>query len=73
MAATKSAKNSGHYRILSSLVGFKTISGFLMSLKVGDSPLLSEYLIVSIMGGVTGSASGGVSIALQTMGAEWLA
>lgn len=62
----------GYGSILSSLVGFKTISGFLMSLKVGDSPLLSEYLIVSIMGGVTGSASGGVSIALQTMGAEWL-
>lgn len=62
----------GYGSVLSSLAGFKVISNALMSIKIGNSPLLSEYLIVSLMGGVTGSASGGVSIALQVMGKEWL-
>lgn len=62
----------GYGSIISSLAGFAAISAALMSIKIGNSPLLSEFVTVSLMGGATGSASGGVSIALQVMGKEWL-
>ncbi len=38
----------------------------------GGNPLVSLALAVNLLAGVTGSASGGMSIALQTLGAEYL-
>jgi len=38
-----------------------------------DNPLISISIAVNILAGITGSASGGMSIALQTLGDTWLA
>ena len=50
----------------------KTIADFLLSVKFGGSPLVSEALTVNILAGITGSASGGMSIALGAMAKPWL-
>ena len=39
----------------------------------GNNPLLSVALSVSVLAGITGSASGGMTIALDTLGAEFIA
>jgi len=43
-----------------------------MSIKIGGTPLVSEFFTVNILAGITGSASGGMSIALGIMSQEWL-
>jgi H+/gluconate symporter-like permease len=45
----------------------------MMNIKGGGSPLLSEAVTVNVLAGVTGSASGGMSIALDTFGKDYLA
>lgn len=62
----------GYGSVVAALAGFKSISAVLMGIRIGDSPLLSEFVTISLLAGLTGSASGGMSIALQTMGQEWL-
>jgi H+/gluconate symporter-like permease len=44
-----------------------------MSIKIGGTPLVSEAVTVTTLAGVTGSASGGMSIALDLMSKDWLA
>lgn len=65
-----------------SLVGFGAVvavlPGFALLRDVttelaGGNPLVSISVAVNLLAGITGSASGGMSIALQTMGASWLA
>ncbi|MEI2399657.1 GntP family permease, partial [Paenibacillus phytohabitans] len=41
-------------------------------MNISDHPLISEALSVNILAGVTGSASGGLSIALEVMGKSYL-
>lgn len=64
-----------------SLVGFGAVVASLASFEIirsgvidigGDNPLVSLALSVSILAGITGSASGGMSIALQTLGATYV-
>lgn len=64
-----------------SLVGFGAVIAALPAFDVikaavdsmgGGNPLVSLALSVNLLAGVTGSASGGMSIALQTLGAEYL-
>jgi H+/gluconate symporter-like permease len=64
-----------------SLVGFGAIIASLPSFEIiksgiiylgGDNPLVSLALSTSILAGITGSASGGMSIALQTLGATFI-
>ncbi|MGZ6550703.1 MAG: GntP family permease, partial [Tumebacillaceae bacterium] len=38
----------------------------------GGHPLISEALAVNVLAGITGSASGGLSIALDVMGKQYL-
>ncbi|MDR2051439.1 MAG: GntP family permease [Deltaproteobacteria bacterium] len=65
------ATEVGYGSVVSSLPGFKTVSDFLMSIDPG-TPLISEALTVNILAGITGSASGGMAIALEAMGAHYL-
>jgi H+/gluconate symporter-like permease len=64
-----------------SLVGFGAVIASLASFEIiregvlrlgGDNPLISLAVSVSILAGITGSASGGMSIALQTLGATYV-
>ncbi|MGL5514679.1 MAG: GntP family permease, partial [Sporomusa sp.] len=67
------ASEVGYGNVIASLSGFKSISSALMGIKVGGSPLVSEAVTVNILAGVTGSASGGMSIALDLMAKDWMA
>ena len=44
---------------------------FLVSL-APSNPLVSEAILVNVLAGITGSASGGLSIALNTMGETYM-
>jgi H+/gluconate symporter-like permease len=73
LAIMNTASEVGYGNVVAALPGFKAISGALMSIKVGASPLFSEAVTVNTLAGITGSASGGMSIALDLMSKDWLA
>jgi H+/gluconate symporter-like permease len=73
LAIMNTASEVGYGNVIASLTGFKSISAALMSIKIGGSPLVSEAVTVNVLAGVTGSASGGMSIALDLMAKDWLA
>ncbi|MEM6896760.1 MAG: GntP family permease, partial [Pseudomonadota bacterium] len=56
---------------ISSLAAFVILRDAVVSISPGN-PLVSEALAVNILAGVTGSASGGMSIALEALGATYL-
>ncbi len=72
LAIMNTASEVGYGNVIASLTGFKSISSALMGIKVGGSPLVSEAVTVNVLAGVTGSASGGMSIALDLMAKDWL-
>jgi len=72
LAIMNTASEVGYGNVIASLPGFKTISTFLLGIKIGNSPLVSEAVTVNILAGITGSASGGMSIALAAMSKPWL-
>ncbi|MDF2501581.1 MAG: gntP: transporter, gluconate:H+ symporter (GntP) family [Anaerosporomusa subterranea] len=72
LAVMNVASEVGYGNVIASLPGFSSIANFLLSIKMGSSPLLSEAVTVNVLAGITGSASGGMSIALDIMGKEWL-
>ncbi|EGK11904.1 UIT2 family protein [Desmospora sp. 8437] len=71
LAIMNTASEVGFGNVIASLPGFKAVADFLLTMKT--SPLISEALSINILAGITGSASGGMSIALDTMGAKYLA
>lgn len=73
LAIMNTASEVGYGNVIASLTGFKDISSALMSIKIGGSPLVSEAVTVNVLAGITGSASGGMSIALDLMAKDWLA
>ncbi|HWQ61110.1 MAG TPA: GntP family permease [Negativicutes bacterium] len=73
LAIMNTASEVGYGNVIASLPGFKAISTALMGIKVGGSPLVSEAVTVNVLAGITGSASGGMSIALDLMSKDWLA
>ncbi|KJR49112.1 D-beta-hydroxybutyrate permease [Desulfosporosinus sp. I2] len=72
LAVMNTASEVGFGNVIKSLPGFQTIAHALMGINGGGSPLLSEAVTVNVLAGVTGSASGGMSIALDTFGKSYL-
>lgn len=72
LAVMNTASEVGFGNVIKSLPGFQTIAHALMGINGGGSPLLSEAVTVNTLAGVTGSASGGMSIALDTFGKTYL-
>lgn len=72
LAAMNTASEVGYGNVIAMLDGFKNISQFLMTIHIGDSPLLSEAIMVNVIAGITGSASGGIGIAMELMGKTYL-
>ena len=66
------ASQVGFGAVIASLAGFALIRDAVLGIAPGN-PLVSISIAVNILAGITGSASGGMSIALQTLGAAWLA
>lgn len=66
------ASEVGYGAVIASLSGFLIIREFVLSIAPGN-PLISEAIAVNVLAGITGSASGGMSIALQNLGSDFLA
>lgn len=73
LAIMNTASEVGYGNVIAALPGFKTIAAALLGIKVGGTPLVSEAVSVTTLAGITGSASGGMSIALDLMSKDWLA
>lgn len=65
------ASEVGYGSVIASLGAFVIVRDYLVGLSPSN-PLISEAVVVNILAGITGSASGGLSIALNTMGETYL-
>lgn len=64
------ASEVGYGNVIASLASFVIIKEFILG--VSSNPLVSEAISVNILAGITGSASGGLSIALGALGQQYL-
>lgn len=71
LAIMNTSSEVGYGSVISSLPGFAIVSKALMGIFPG-TPLISEAVTINVLAGVTGSASGGMSIALEAMGKFYL-
>ncbi|SES29117.1 H+/gluconate symporter [Vreelandella subterranea] len=62
----------GYGAVIAGLSGFTAIRDAVLNAFPGN-PLISEAMAMSVLSGLTGSSSGGLSIALETLGSEYLA
>ncbi len=65
------ASEVGYGSVIASLAGFLILRDFLVGL-APHNPLISEAIVINVLAGITGSASGGLSIALNTMGETYM-
>lgn len=72
LAVMNTASEVGYGNVIKTLAGFEHIKNALLAIKIGNSPLVSEAIAVNVLAGITGSASGGMSIALGAMGQTYL-
>jgi H+/gluconate symporter-like permease len=64
LASLNTASEYGFGGVIALLPGFKSVSSVLSSI---PNPLVNEAITVTVLAGITGSASGGMSIALAAM------
>lgn len=72
MPLLNTASQVGFGAVIASLAGFAVLRDAVLTI-APDNPLVSVSIAVNLLAGITGSASGGMSIALQTLGETWLA
>ncbi len=65
------ASEVGYGTVIASLTAFAAIQAIVIGIAPGN-PLISEAIAVNVMAGITGSASGGMGIALNMLGAKYL-
>jgi H+/gluconate symporter-like permease len=65
------ASEVGYGQVIATLSSFVVIKGLILGL-FPSNPLISEAVAVNVLAGITGSASGGLSIALEALGASYL-
>jgi H+/gluconate symporter-like permease len=70
LASLNTASEYGFGAVIALLPGFTVIAG---ALKAIPNPLINEAITVTVLAGITGSASGGLSIALAAMGDTFIA
>jgi H+/gluconate symporter-like permease len=70
LAIFNTASEVGYGTVIKSLPGFRSIQGWIFG--VSRHVLISESVAVNVLAGITGSASGGLSIALEVMGRQYL-
>ncbi|PWK09029.1 GntP family permease [Tumebacillus permanentifrigoris] len=71
LAIFNTASEVGFGNVIKTLPGFAGIRDAILG--ASNHPLISEALAVNVLAGITGSASGGLSIALDVMGKQYLA
>jgi H+/gluconate symporter-like permease len=69
LASMNTASEYGFGAVIATLPGFLIIADALRSI---PNPLVNEAVTVSVLAGITGSASGGMSIALATMANDFI-
>lgn len=65
------ASEVGYGSVIATLAGFIILRDFMVGLSP-DNPLISEAIVINVMAGITGSASGGMSIVLNVMGETYM-
>jgi H+/gluconate symporter-like permease len=70
LASLNTASEYGFGGVIALLPGFEVIAQLLRSI---PNPLVNEAITVTVLAGITGSASGGMSIALATMSDTFIA
>lgn len=70
LAIFNTASEVGFGNVVKTLPGFSIIQNSVFN--VSSNPLVSEAVAVNVLAGITGSASGGLSIALEVMGGYYL-
>ena len=66
------ASEVGYGAVIATMAGFALIRNAVLNVSP-NNPLISETVAMSTLAGITGSSSGGLSIALQTLGKDYLA
>jgi H+/gluconate symporter-like permease len=61
----------GYGAVVASLAAFAVLKDAVMNISPGN-PLISEAIAINALAGITGSASGGMSIGLEVLGAKYL-
>jgi H+/gluconate symporter-like permease len=69
LAAMNTASEYGFGAVIAALPGFVVLSGVLQAI---PNPLLNEAISITVLAGITGSASGGMSIALAAMAEHFI-
>ena len=72
LAVMNTASEVGFGNVIKTLPGFHTIASALININPHGSPLISEAVSVNVLAGVTGSASGGMSIVLDMFSKTYL-
>jgi H+/gluconate symporter-like permease len=70
VAIFNTAAAVGFGSVVKVVPGFQTLTNSLMN--IPGSPLISEAVAVNLLAGATGSASGGMSIALEALGEKFM-
>ena len=70
LAIFNTASEVGYGSVIKTLPGFGVIRGWVLG--ASNHVLISEAVAVNVLAGITGSASGGLSIALEVMGKHYL-
>ncbi len=70
LAVMNTASEVGYGNVIASMAAFAVVKGALLGLS--SNPLVSEAVSVSALAGITGSASGGLSIALGALADTYL-
>jgi H+/gluconate symporter-like permease len=65
------ASEVGYGSVIASLASFAIVRDAVVNISP-NNPLISEAVAVNVLAGITGSASGGMSIALNTLGSTYL-
>lgn len=66
------ASEVGYGAVIASLAGFALIREAVLNV-APHNPLISQAVAMNVLAGITGSSSGGLSIALSTLGKDYLA
>lgn len=69
LAIVNTSAAVGFGTVVKAVPGFAVLSDFLLNIK--GSPLISEAISVTALAGATGSASGGMGIALESLGQKY--
>ncbi|WMJ79230.1 GntP family permease [Clostridium sp. MB40-C1] len=70
LAITNTSSEVGYGNVIQTLAAFGIIQTFILG--ISSNPLISEAISVNVLAGVTGSASGGMSIALGALAKQYI-